>query len=576
MNAPAAASPNARLWQRFWELASPYWRSEERWKATGLVLLLVLLLLSQTGFAVLLNEQTGEFTSALAAREAARFWHAIFLSLCILLGAVPTYAFYYFVRDTLGNHWRRWLTHNFLQHYFRDRHFYTLNGNALVDNPDQRIAEDINTFSQKSLFFLLVLIGSSLQLIAFSRVLWSISHGLVYFLVVYAIAGTLITLFVYGRPLTALNFRQLQREADLRFSLMRVREKAEAIALYRGESQEMQRVTGRFGRVFDNYRQVVRRQLYLNLFQYAYGMLTIVLPSAIIAGPVLAGELEVGNAVRAAGAFTAVLSAVSVIVDNFEGLSRFAAGVERLDTFLHSLNGQAPDGVPQAAPMGRIESVEGANGLALDTVTVQTPDQGRVLVRDLSIAVPPGEGLMIVGASGCGKSSLLRAIAGVWSAGSGRIVRPASEDMLFLPQQPYMLQGTLRAQLLYPQTDNPVPDATLLALLQQVNLPDLAQRFGGLDTEHDWEKLLSMGEQQRLAFARVLLHKPHFAILDEATSALDLANESHLYRLMQSTQTTLISVGHRSTILQYHRQVLELTGDGHWQHHPAATYRFTQ
>lgn len=569
----ANPSPNARLWQRFWALASPYWRSEERWKATGLVLLLVMLLLSQTGFAVLLNEQTGEFTSALAAREADRFWHAIFLSLGILLGAVPTYAFYYFVRDTLGNHWRRWLTFSFLQHYFRDRHFYTLNGNALVDNPDQRIAEDINTFTQKSLFFLLMLIGSSLQLIAFSRVLWTISHGLVYFLVVYAIAGTLVTLFIYGRPLTALNFRQLRREADLRFSLMRVREKAESIALYRGEAQEMERVRTRFGSVFANFRRVVQRQLYLNLFQYGYGMLTIVLPSAIIAGPVLAGELEVGNAVRAAGAFTAVLSAVSVIVDNFEALSRFAAGVERLDTFLHTLNGQS-HGADGNKP-GRIESVEGADGLTLESVTVQTPDQNRVLVRDLSLAVPPGEGLMIVGASGCGKSSLLRAIAGVWAAGSGRISRPSSDDMLFLPQQPYMLQGSLRAQLLYPQTEGAVPDEALLSLLQQVNLPDLAQRFGGLEAEHDWEKLLSMGEQQRLAFARVLLHKPRFAILDEATSALDLANESHLYRLIQGSQTTLISVGHRSTILQYHRQVLELMGDGRWQSCAAQDYRFS-
>lgn len=569
----AEPSPNARLWQRFWELAAPYWRSEERWKATGLLVLLVLLLLSQTGFAVLLNEQTGEFTSALAAGEADRFWHAIQLSLAILAGAVPTYAFYYFVRDTLGNHWRRWLTFNFLQHYFRDRHFYSLNTNVGVDNPDQRIAEDINTFTQKSLFFLLVLIGSLLQLIAFSRVLWSISHGLVYFLVVYAIAGTLITLFVYGRPLTALNFRQLRREADLRFSLIRVREKAESIALYRGESQEMQHVQERFGNVFSNYKKVVRSQLFLNLFQYSYGMLTVVLPSAIIAGQVLSGELEVGSAVRAAGAFSAVLTSVSVIVDNFESLSRFAAGVERLDTFLHTLMGQASDTKVQT-PESKIESEEGSNSLVLQRVTVQLPDQTRVLVRDLSISVQPGDGLMIVGASGCGKSSLLRAVAGLWTTGAGKILRPVAEDILFLPQQPYMLQGSLRAQLLYPQTECAVADEHLLTLLEQVNLPHVAQRFGGLDSEHDWEKLLSVGEQQRLAFARVLLHKPKFTILDEATSALDLANESRLYQLLQATQTTLISVGHRSTILQYHQQVLELTGDGGWRACAAADYLF--
>ena len=271
---------NRQLWQRFLDIAAPYWRSEEKWHARGMVALLVLLLLSQTAFAVLLNEQTGEFTSALAARDGGRFWRAIWLALGLLIGAVPTYACFYWVRDTLGIRWRRWLTHRFLQRYFDDHHYYALNAQASLDNPDQRIAEDINTFTQRSLFFLMILIGSAMQLAAFSNVLWGISRTLVYFLAIYAFAGTFITLRVFGKPLTALNFRQLRREADLRFGLVRVREKAEAIALYRGEQQELRQVRHRFASVYENYRRLVQGQFFLNLFQYGYTMLTIVLPSS--------------------------------------------------------------------------------------------------------------------------------------------------------------------------------------------------------------------------------------------------------------------------------------------------------
>lgn len=559
-----------RLWQRFWDLAAPYWRLEERWKAWGLLVLLVLLLLGQTGFAVLFNEQTGEFTSALAARDSVRFWSAIKLFLALLIAAVPFYALYYYVRDNLGNQWRRWLTNRFLDRYFKDRHFYELNSNAAIDNPDQRIAEDINTFTGRSLYFLLILVGSILQLIAFSSVLWSISRELVYFLVLYSTAGTLITMLVYGKALIGLNFRQLRQEADFRFSLVRVRENAESIAFYRGEKQELKEVRRRFTGAFDNYNQLIRSQFFLNLFQYGYSMLTVVLPSAIIASHVLSGELEVGRAVQAAGAFAAVLSAISVIVDNFEGLSRFAAGIDRLDTFSRVLDDRPMD---RTSAKGAIESVQGSH-LSLERVTLHTPNRERILVKDLSIAIAPGEGLMIVGASGTGKSSLLRAIAGLWYCGSGVITRPPPQDILFLPQQPYMLLGTLRSQLLYPNKERQVPDAELLALLEQVNLPDMADRFGGLDVEMDWEKVLSIGEQQRLAFARVLLTRPRFAILDEATSALDVANEGHLYQQLMTSHTTLISVAHRSTILKYHKQVLELTGDGQWQARSAAGYRF--
>lgn len=566
----AAKNGGHHVWRRFAVIARPYWLSEEKWKARGLLVLAVLLLLGQTAFNVLLNEQTGEFTSALAARDADRFWLSIRQCIAIVVVAVPIYALYYYVRDTLGIFWRRWLTNRFLDRYFADRAYYALNAAGTIDNPDQRISEDINAFTQQSLYFLMIALGAVIQLAAFTGVLWSISRELVWFLIFYALVGTTVTVAVFGRVLIGINFLQLRREADFRFSLVRIREHAEAIALHRGEEQESFQAKQFFGAAFANYRKLLRAQLNLNLFQYAYSFLTIVLPSAIIATRVISGELEVGRAVQAAGAFAAILGAVAVIVDHFEGLSRFAAGIDRLGTFSRALAGKE---APRPDSGGQIESAWGPH-LALEHLTLLTPGRERTLIVDLSVSAEPGQGLMIVGDSGGGKSSLLRAIAGLWIAGAGRIVRPAPEETMFLPQQPYMVLGSLRSQLLYPGRARPVSDQELLRLLERVNLGDLARRFGGLDAELDWGKVLSIGEQQRLAFARVLLCRPRYVMLDEATSALDRANEDHLYRELAATSTTPVSVSHHAALLKFHRQVLELAGNGQWRLHLAADYRF--
>ncbi len=564
---------NSRVWKRFLAVGKPFWFSTERWVARGLLLLLIVMLAIYTYTTVAIGKRTGELTSALADKDGNRFWDAILPFVIVLLIAIPINAGYYLVRDKLAIYWRRWMTRQYLGHYFGNRAYYDLTSNPAIDNPDQRIADDISNFTFKSLSFFLIAVNGLMALVGHGMVLWDLSKVTVFALAIYAVVGTLVTTFVFGKPLTGLNFTQLKREADFRFSLIRVRENAESIAFYQGELREAGLVKDRFGEAFRNYNKLLTWQFYLAAFQYANSYVIYVLPYLILAGPILANELEVGRLVQAGFAFTAILAALNLVIDHFDSLSKFTAGIDRLDSFVKTLKSSDPR--RQDPNETVIESKEG-DEFRLENVTLKTPGGERVLIDDVSLTIEKGSGLVISGPSGCGKSSLLRAIAGLWNAGSGTVVRPKMSEILFLPQRPYMVLGTLRTQLLYPKTELVIPDDELVKMLKTVNLQHLTEKEDGLDAELDWSKVLSIGEQQRLSFARLLLIKPKYAILDEATSALDQANEEMLYEQLEGTDTTLISVTHHPAVLQYHRQVLQLLGEGKWKLEPCGPGTMTK
>jgi vitamin B12/bleomycin/antimicrobial peptide transport system ATP-binding/permease protein len=556
---------NLKVFKRFWAIAKLYWWGDEKKGALSLLVLLFVLLIAYTLLSVTLTEQQGEIISSLSAKDVNRFWRTVQIFLGVLVIYAPLFAGFSYVQNKLGNYWRRWLTHNFVERYFRKRGFYELgNFNTEIDNPDQRIAEDVRGFTQDSLLFLLVIVNSVFQVIAFSVQLWRISANLVYLLIAYSVIGTLLTIGVFGKKLVNIRFDQLKKEANFRFGLVRVRENSESIAFYQGEAQESNKLRQIFREVFQNFNLLILwQELYLGIFSNTYQFLPDLIPILVVAPSVLSGEVEVGKVTVAQSAFFRVFLALNLIISRFDSLTSFAASIDRLGSFAEYLGSKEKDTANGDLTRPTIDTTK-SDRLLVKHLTLQTPNYQQTLFNDLSVEVSPHTGLLIMGPSGCGKSSLLRAIAGLWNSGTGSITRPNLDEMLFLPQKPYMILGTLRNQLTYPHDSSEITDTELNKVLEKVNLADLAERFGGFEVEKDWADVLSLGEQQRLAFARILINKPHYIILDEATSALDIANEAELYSHIKQAEATFISVGHRPTLAQYHHKILRFLDKDNW------------
>ena len=554
-----------KVWDRFVRIAKPFWVSNDKKAALILLAVLLGLMLAVNGLNVAINYVGGDFMTALSGKDAPRYFKLLWIYAGVFAVGTPIVVFYSWVKDKLAMRWRQWMTTTLLEKYLGNRNFYRLNHNSEIDNPDERLHQDITSFTSTALALLLAFLGAVVTLFSFAGILWSIFKPLCAVLLIYSIGGTVATVW-FGKRLIGLNFNQLRKEADFRYSLVHVRKNVESIAFYGGEQQEGFQVRRRFADAMSNFNALIGWQRNLNFLTTGYNYLVVIIPSLVIAPLYFAGKVKFGVITQADMAFSQVLASLSIIITSFADLSSFVAVTNRLGTFIEALDEQPAKGDTKV-------TMQTAPEVKLDSVTVKTPNAQRTLVSDLQIDAGSARRMLIVGSSGVGKSSILRTIAGLWESGNGTIDRPELKDMLFLPQKPYMSLGTLRSQLLYPHVDAQMSDEDLLEVLSKVNLGDLPAKVGGLDAELDWSEFLSVGEQQRLAFARILVHKPRYAVLDEATSGLDVANEEKLYRELRTTDTHFISVGHRPTLATYHDNVLEVSSGGSWRVMPSKEYQ---
>jgi putative ATP-binding cassette transporter len=550
-----------------WRLAKCYWTSEEKWSAWALLIGVIGLNLGNVYISVRINEWNRSFYNALQAFDSAELFRQLGL-FCILVSfAISMSVYGLYLSQMLQIRWRRWLTSRYLDAWLAERAYYQLELGGRTDNPDQRIAEDLHQFTTFVLSLSIGLISSVVSLISFLVILWGLSGPadialgqwgtlhipayLVWAALLYAGIGTWLTVII-GRPLVPLNYARQRFEADFRFSLVRFRENAESVALYGGEPVELKLFKERFGSVFENFCQIMKRQKRLTWFTLGYAQVAVIFPVVMISPRYFLKQIGLGGLMQAVNAFSFVQNALSFIINSYADIAAWQAVTERLGGFEERL--QALHQAKRTT--GKIVIRRGGMGVALTALDLDLPD-GTPLLRGVNFASVRGGTVLIAGVSGAGKSTLLRAIAGIWPYGHGEI-RLGKGPMLFVPQRPYLPLGTLASALRYPRSEkNSFPILRLATALEEVGLGALAAE---LEDVQNWSQRLSLGEQQRLAFARILLLKPALLFLDEATSALDEASEAKLYGLLRAApwRPTIISVGHRSTLRSFHDQILDV------------------
>jgi putative ATP-binding cassette transporter len=556
-----------------WRLAIPYFRSEDRWPGRLLLVAVIAAELGQVAINVLLNEWNNRFYNALQDRNWDSFIHEL-LYFCVLAALFIVAAVYQlYLNQWLQIRWRRWMTVQYLGGWLKNGNHYRMQLlGDVADNPDQRIADDLKLFVENTLSLGIGMLSAIVTLGSFVVILWNLSADaplilfggewqipgyLVWAAVFYAVFGTLFVHLI-GRPLIALNFFQQRYEADFRFNLVRVRENSEQIALLAGEEAEDERLLARFAHVVDNWRAIMKRTKLLTFFTASYNQVSNVFPFLVVSPVYFAGHMALGGMMQTASAFQSVQTALSFIITSYRTIAEWRAVVDRLSGFEAAIAaGRAAAITPPCITV----TPQPAQDVAMNELEVRLPN-GTPLVAVDELDFPAGQNVLVNGPSGSGKSTLFRAIAGIWPFGSGRISVPQGARVMLLPQRPYLPVGTLLAAVSYPALPDRFGAPAVAAALTAVGLDGLAPR---LDEEAHWNRMLSLGEQQRIAIARAILVAPDFLFLDEATASLDEATEARLYHLLMEKlpRTTLVSIGHRASLEAFHRRNMVLVPEDH-------------
>jgi putative ATP-binding cassette transporter len=554
-----------------WRIATPYFRSEDKWAGRGLLAAVVTIELLLVGNDVLLNQWRNRFYNALQEKDWNSFVHETFFFIAIATASVVLSIYQLYLNQWLQIRWRKWMTIKYLGEWLHDANHYRmqLQGDA-ADNPDQRVSDDVKLFVERTLDISVGLLSAIVSFFSFVVILWGLSEAaplhlfdgalnipgyLVWAALIYAIFGTALTQWI-GSPLVHLDFQQQRLEADFRFSLVRVRENAEQIALLDGERAERERLLGRFSKVVGNWYAIMSRTKRLTAFTQSYAQAAVIFPIVLVAPAYFANRILLGAMIQAAEAFGNVQKALSFFVSVYRSLAEWRAVVARLDGFEMSIESAAhlksrEDSIRFSKDGGEVD---------LEKLLVRLPNGTPQVAAD-GFAIRPGERVLVTGPSGAGKSTLFRAIAGIWPFGSGTISVPANAALMMLPQKPYFPIAPLHAAVAYPSEAGAFSAERIREVLNEVGLPKLAAR---LDEEEHWNRVLSLGEQQRLGIARALLQSPQFLFLDEATASLDEPSEAALYRLLQEKLpgTTIVSIGHRATLEAFHQRKVALARDG--------------
>jgi putative ATP-binding cassette transporter len=542
---------------RFVEMMRALLKSEVGGKAKALFIVLILFLFGINALNVVNSYVGRDFMTAIEHRNMSGFLRYALLYVGVFAASTVTAVLYHYAEERLGLIWRKWLTDRAVTRYLDKNTYFRLHDAGDLPNPDQRIAEDIRSLTSTTLSFVLLFLNASFTVVAFSGVMWTISPLLFAVAVAYAALGSFFTIYL-GKPLVRLNYDQLDKEANFRARLLHVGENAASIALLRREGRLKERLLDRLDQLTSNFQRIIEVNRNLGYFTTGYNYLIQIIPALVVAPLFIHGKADFGVISQSAMAFGHLLGAFSLIVTQFQSISNYTAVIARLGGLRQAMDNARPPVIPE------IESCDSCGIVDFQGLTLRSRRRGRILVDNLNLRIPMGTCVLIRTQSDSTKHVLFRATADLWDKGEGTILRPGLDDMMFVPERPYLPPGTLREALLHTGTEKQVTDEQILATLHSLKLESVLRRIGGLDTERKWGDLLSLSEQQLLAFARVLIAAPSFAFLDQPSRALSDAQVHALLRQLRERGITYLTLGEDDDIT-YYDELLDIAEDGSWK-----------